>query len=60
MHGADREILKHPAVLLHAGPITRMVPDGPGRAGGDERRARRTDPQPFGRRGGGRDVSQPK
>ena len=47
MHGTDREILKHPAVLLHAGPITRMVPDGPGRAAGNDRRARGVDPQPF-------------
>ena len=60
MQGADREILKHPAVLLHAGTVARMVPDGAGRAAGDDRRARRVDPQPFSSSRRGRADPQPK
>ena len=60
MQRADREILEHPAVLLDAGTVARMVPDGCGRAGGDDRRARGQIRSPVGRRGGGRDVPQPE
>ena len=59
MQGADREILEHPAVLLDAGTVARMVPDCAGCAAVDDRRARRVDLQPFGRRRGGRGASQP-
>jgi hypothetical protein len=60
MQGADREILEHPAELRDVGTVARMVPDGRGCAGSEDRCARRTDSQAFSRRGGGRGTPQPK